>query len=379
MLNYLNYSESTLKEKGAFWTAKEITQQPDAWLDTKKIVDANAQKLNCWLQPLLARSDLRIVLTGAGTSAYIGDTLAPHLTKETKRQFETISTTNIVANPELYLFKEKPTLLVSYGRSGSSPESIATIDLANQIIDECYHLIITCNPEGILSLRCANEANAFVLLMPLRTHDQSFAMTSSFSSMYVATLCVFAPSAPELEEAARIAKHLVTDQVSEIQQRAASSVTRLIFLGSGCLKGIAQEASLKCLELTAGRVPSFFESPLGFRHGPKSLVNEDTEIIIFISQNTYTAGYEKDLLTELNANNKARSLLVLDSATLDSRIPLADVWAGLAYIVYCQMLAFYKSVNLGISPDNPSPSGEVNRVVKGVTVYPFTSNDSAAQ
>ncbi|MEN0037588.1 MAG: SIS domain-containing protein [Cellvibrio sp.] len=378
MLNYLNYSESALKEKGAFWTAKEITQQPDAWLETSKIVDANNEQLSAWLKPLLAKNNLRIILTGAGTSAYIGDTLAPHLTKENKRQFESISTTNIVSNPDLYLVKEIPTLMVSYGRSGSSPESIATIDLANQIIDECYHLIITCNPEGVLSLRCAQEANAFVLLMPLRTHDQSFAMTSSFSSMYVATLCVFAPAAQQLEEVARIAKHLLTDHVTEIQRQATSSVSRLIFLGSGCLKGIAQEASLKCLELTSGQVPSFFESPLGFRHGPKTLVNEDTEIIIFMSQAGYTSGYEKDLLVELNANNKARNLLALDIEALGGRASLSDVWAGLPYVVYCQMMAFYKSVNLGISPDNPSPSGEVNRVVKGVNIYPFVKDSSAA-
>ena len=27
----------------------------------------------------------------------------------------------------------------------------------------------------------------------------------------------------------------------------------------------------------------------------------------------------------------------------------------------------------GISPDDPCPSGEVNRVVKGVTIYPYTA------
>ncbi len=377
MLNYLNYSESSLKEKGAFWTAKEITQQPEAWLETKKIIDDSSANVNSWLQPLLAKSDLRIILTGAGTSAYIGDTLAPHLTKENNRSFESISTTNIVSNPDLYLIKDKPTLLVSYGRSGSSPESIATIDLANQLIDECYHLVITCNPEGVLSLRCAKESNAFVLLMPSCTHDQSFAMTSSFSSMYVATLCVFAPSVKELEEVSRVAKYLLADRVNEIQHQAATSVSRFIFLGSGCLKGVAQEASLKCLELTAGCLPSFFETPLGFRHGPKSLVNEETGIILLASQNSYTSGYESDLLGELRDNKKARSILVLDESILGNHIALSDVWIALPYIMYCQILSFYKSVNMGISPDNPSPSGEVNRVVKGVNIYPFANNTSA--
>jgi tagatose-6-phosphate ketose/aldose isomerase len=371
MLNYLNFDENTLKEKGAFWTAKEISQQPDAWRETKKIVDEQADALNAWLKPLLAKPNLRIILTGAGTSAYVGDTLAPHLTKETGRQFETISTTNIVASPELYLFKNIPTLIVSYGRSGSSPESIATVDLANQIIDECYHLIITCNAEGVLSVRCAGQPNAFVLLTPARTHDQSFAMTSSFSSMFVATLCIFAPAPEQLEEVARLAEVIIKTRAAEVQVHALLPVSRVIFLGAGCLKGIAQEASLKYLELTAGRVPAFFESPLGFRHGPKSLVDEKTGIVLLASHHPYTTGYDADLLNELKANNKALSIASLDAASLGNTIPLSDVWAGLAYIVYCQMLAFYKSVDLAISPDNPSPSGEVNRVVKGVTIYPL--------
>lgn len=377
MLNYLNYSENTLKEKGAFWTAKEISQQPHVWLVTKKIVESNAERLDVWLKPLLEKKNLRIILTGAGTSAYIGDSLAPHLTERNNRQFESISTTNIVASPDLYLFKDIPTLLISYGRSGSSPESIATIDLANQLIDDCYHLVITCNPEGVLSIRCKNESNALVLLMPLSTHDQSFAMTSSFTSMYVATLCIFSPSENELEEAVRVSNNLLTNHIDDIQKQALLPDTRLVFLGSGCLKGIAQEAALKCLELTAGEVMSFFETPLGFRHGPKSIVDERTSIILLMSQSNYTLDYEMDLLTELKINNKALSVVSLDSSTLGNRRMLSDVWVGLPYIIYCQILSFYKSVNLGISPDNPSPSGDVNRVVKGVNIYPFINDTSA--
>jgi hypothetical protein len=50
---------------------------------------------------------------------------------------------------------------------------------------------------------------------------------------------------------------------------------------------------------------------------------------------------------------------------------IADVWTAFPYIVYCQTLAFYKALQLGISPDNPCPGGEVNRVVQGVTIYPL--------
>ncbi|MGB9678364.1 MAG: tagatose-6-phosphate ketose isomerase, partial [Thermoanaerobacteraceae bacterium] len=41
------------------------------------------------------------------------------------------------------------------------------------------------------------------------------------------------------------------------------------------------------------------------------------------------------------------------------------------YIIYAQILAFYKSLNLGITPDDPNPEGRVNRVVKGVIIYEY--------
>ncbi|MCP6335832.1 sugar isomerase, partial [Klebsiella pneumoniae] len=49
-------------------------------------------------------------------------------------------------------------------------------------------------------------------------------------------------------------------------------IQRVIWLGSGMLQGIAHESALKLLELTAGKISASYESPLGFRHGPKSLV-----------------------------------------------------------------------------------------------------------
>jgi tagatose-6-phosphate ketose/aldose isomerase len=48
-----------------------------------------------------------------------------------------------------------------------------------------------------------------------------------------------------------------------------------------------------------------------------------------------------------------------------------EVCAGVQGLVFMQLLAMFKSLALGITTDNPSPSGKVNRVVKGVAVYPL--------
>ncbi len=39
--------------------------------------------------------------------------------------------------------KEVPTVLVSFARSGNSPESVATVQLAQDLVDELYQITIT--------------------------------------------------------------------------------------------------------------------------------------------------------------------------------------------------------------------------------------------
>jgi tagatose-6-phosphate ketose/aldose isomerase len=369
MSEFLSYKTDFLKSQNGYWTAREICQQPRIWREAASHIEEKRDSINAWLTPLLQQKDLRIILTGAGTSAYVGEAIAPHLSQQTGRLIEAISTTDIVSNASQYLIKKIPTLLVSYGRSGNSPESVAAVDLANQVIDNCYHLVITCNPEGSLALSAKNKNNVFSVLMPEGTLDQSFAMTSSFTSMLVSTLAIFSPQQEQLERAAQWAESFLENGIDTLQAHAMQPTKRLVFLGAGGLQGIAREAALKVLELTSGQVLSYCESPLGFRHGPKSLMNADTEVVLLCSSDSYTKSYDQDLLNEIQRDNQALAITVLNNEFFCQTTQLDDVWASLPYILYCQILSFFKSMQANITPDNPCPTGEVNRVVQGVTIY----------
>ena len=163
-----------------------------------------------------------------------------------------------------------------------------------------------------------------------------------------------------------------------IKDLAAMDYVRLIVLGSGGFSGLAKEASLKSLELSAGKVMTAFDSSLGFRHGPKFTINDKALVIQFISSKAYTRQYDLDLFKELNRDDLAKKVVGL-SETPEQGLNLLEVgevngdevWLSFPYILFAQMLSFEKSLALGFAPDNPCPSGEVNRVVQGVTIYRY--------
>lgn len=378
----LNKLVSKLKEIDGYWTATEINQQPNTISETFDIISNNWLKIDAFLQPILKVPNLRIILTGAGTSSFIGKSLAHYLARKKRLGFEEIATTDLVSSPNLHFEKESPTLLVSFGRSGNSPESIASIKLADQIIDNCYHLIITCNEDGELA-KISGRQNAYIVSLPARTHDKGFAMTSSYSAMlFAALLCFEGPNVYQsrLLQIQNSLSSILEFECAKIDCLCPEKTKRVVFLGSGVLAGLAQEASLKLMELTNGGLSTIHDTPLGFRHGPKTFINEETMVVLFFSNNKYTRKYELDLLKELMREGHAKKIVGISA---QDDLPLADADKILIrdlvgaddidllfpYIAFAQIFAFYQSVNHGLTPDNPSISGAVNRVVKGVEIH----------
>lgn len=353
------------------WTTREIDQQPEIWREALDGIAAQRDRLDAWLRPLLADPNRRIILTGAGSSAYIGDTLAPALTKALGRRVEAISTTSIVATPDAYLLADCPTLLVSFGRSGNSPESIGAVRLATDLIDDCHHLIVCCDGDSALAGFDAGEGRAYRLIMPRRALDRSFAMTSSFTAMLVSVLAAFVPNDRQAAAMIDAAHALLASPIDDIEAIVATGFERSVFLGSGALQGIATEAALKSLEMSAGDRDAYAESPLGFRHGPKFVVDDTTLVVLLTHPSAYTQAYDLDLAAELQRDDAARAIVLLHEHPALRDAGLDAAWLAPVYLIWCQRFAWHAARALGHSPDNPSPSGTVNRVVQGVTLHPF--------
>ena len=351
-------------------TQREIAQQPQVWRELASTLSRRSAELQSFLSPVLAAEDVRIVLTGAGTSAFAGRALAPALALRLGRRVEAIATTDIVSNPRQVFAQDVPTLVVSFARSGDSPESVAATELADQCLSTVRHLIVTCNPEGRLARDRAEDAQSCVLLMPSASNDTGFAMTSSFTSMLLATWLVLTGDEPAvIERLAGSAASMIEDG-SVAAELAGRGYRRVVYLGSGGLAGIAQESALKLLELTAGRVVSYHDSSLGFRHGPKAVLDAETLAVVYHSADAYTGQYDDDIIDELHESLGAENVVVIAADSLPGELTgLPDALLSAPYVVFAQQFALQLSLACGLTPDNPFPDGQVNRVVQGVTVH----------
>ncbi|MGN9788450.1 SIS domain-containing protein [Nonomuraea sp. ZG12] len=376
---------SLARDTGADDTIREIGQQPGIWREIDGIVAASRAELDGFLQPLTARDHLRVVLTGAGTSSFAGQVLATTLARRLGRRVDAVSTTDIVADPRGCFAEDLPTLLVSFARSGDSPESVAATELAEQCLSDVRHLVITCNEEGRLAREHSGRTTSYVLLMPPASNDRGFAMTSSFTGMTLAALLALggAAYAQVTERLARAAERILRDGVFDegIDALLARAPERIVYLGSGALRGLAAESALKVLELTGGQIVATSDSSLGFRHGPKAVLNEHAVVVVYVSNDPYTRQYDLDIIAELRSTMAPGSVIAVeagDDGTPDEgswRLPgagdIEDAALALPAVICAQLIGLKAAVLRGIRPDNPFPSGEVNRVVHGVTLHPL--------
>ena len=383
----LDYSQEELQRLGADITTREIYQQPEIWQEAFDSYKAQATAIAAFLKNIEDKHDyIKVIFAGAGSSAYVGDTLTPYFRQiydERKWNFNAIATTDIVANPLVYLKREVPTVLVSFARSGNSPESVATVDLAKQLVDDLYQITITCAAQGKLAQQAQGDEKNLLLLQPEASNDAGFAMTSSFSSMMLTALLVF-DRVELVQKEAKVAALIqlsqdVLERVADVQQLVDLDFSRVIYLGAGPFFGLAHEAQLKILELTAGQIATMYESPVGFRHGPKSLINQDTVVLVFGSADAYTKAYDLDLVREVAGDGIVRRLVLLtdreeqlegvEQVVLSTQEPLGDSYRIFPYIVYAQLFALLSSLKVKNRPDTPSPTGTVNRVVQGVIIH----------
>ena len=361
-------------------TEKEIRQQPEVWAAWGETFSGQLADLHVWITQSGANE---IWLCGAGTSAFIGDIVASGLGATSTLPLRAIASTDLVASPMLFHRPGVRPLVMSFGRSGDSAESTGTLDVLDALWPDAPRLNITCNATSVLANRVG--ANQRVVVLPEATHDAGFAMTTSFSTMLLTALGlldpeiaaqpgVFSDRMRALSNAGD--KLLITARQWSATQNLPS---RLVVLGSGPLAFAAREAALKVMELSAGKIPALWDSMLGFRHGPKSFVDDKTAVLGFMSSDPYSVRYDNDLMAELGVQfpSVARFCIGTEpAADLSFETGLSDVCNAVLYVMVAQLLAVHWSKNLNLNVDNPfEGKSTLTRVVSGVNLYPIGYSD----
>lgn len=332
-----------------------------------------------------------IVMAGAGSSDYVGRSLEQFLRRRLGTFVDSRPTTDIVTNPLGVLVPDVPHVIILFSRSGQSPESIAAFDIVAKIVRDARFIVITCNPEGDLARLARRHPDRLLgIELDPRTCDRGLAMTSSATSMMIAGQFLGFLDSPEefvsrVSHMALAAERLLGDLSSRFRAIAAEPFERAVVLGTGPLHGAAIEAALKMQELTDGRVMTKAETYLGLRHGPEAAIDDHTLVVFFLSSDGSRQRYELDLVRELASKGLGlKRIAIAARAPLgiagfvdeciefdpDGRAQVADDLRPPVDVVSGQMLALFKALDLGISPDQPSTRGAINRVVQGVTIYP---------
>lgn len=385
----IDYLLGVVGKRGSH-VSREISGQPDLWKTTYDLLLKRREDMVSFLGEVFKIKNLQIVLSGAGSSAFIGEILGLIYYFNTGIPTLAIPTTDLVTHPKGFFNKSTPTLLISFARSGDSPESVATFDLAEKIYDVVYHLIITCNPGGNLAGKGLEKKNSFVFVLPENANDQALAMTGSFTSMTLAGLLI--SDLQNLNRNQEIVDKLVAygnlifkKFSHELKSISQLDFKRVVFLGSGPLKGAAKESHLKLLEMTDGQIICQYDSFLGFRHGPRAAIDKSTLLVYLFSSDPYVFNYEIDLVKSINQTEAylysigiGQCIGELESLSVNLAIDLCcegknipDDYFSVCGVLPAQILGFYKSVVLGLAPDSPSQSGGINRIVQGVTIYPY--------
>ncbi|HTN05728.1 SIS domain-containing protein [Agriterribacter sp.] len=118
-MEYIGMDADELLRLGAIHTAREISRQPAVWEKTEEAFGGEQSAIQQFLEDALTCSP-KIILTGAGSSAYIGLSLKSAF--QHSMQAEAIPTTDIVTHPADYFNAGQPVFIISFSGRVIAPK-----------------------------------------------------------------------------------------------------------------------------------------------------------------------------------------------------------------------------------------------------------------
>lgn len=329
-------------------TFEEIMSQPAVWQDTLGVFQARAADLQTFWED--GAFD-EVIFTGCGSTHYlslVGATLFQHLTGMPTRAYPA---SELVFYPPYR--PDKKYLLVMVSRSGTTTETVEAARVFQEM-GAGQSIGVGCDSDSTL-MQLADFA-----LVADSAREESVAQTRSFSSMLLLVQLLAAylggkGDASTLSAVPEAGEHLLTTYHEVARQLGEDrAIERFFFLGSHMRYGIACESMLKLKEMSLSYGEAFHV--LEFRHGPMSMVNDQTLMIGLLGDNTYT--HEAAVLQEMQARN-AQVLAVANQHSLEwpnaitFGMDLPEWGRPVLYLPVLQLMAYYRALMNGQNPDQP--------------------------
>ncbi len=341
-----------MKENSAL-TYKEIYGQPASFA----AINATLPEIEKTLDTVFAQQWDELIFTGCGTSLYLAQAAAFAFSSCCRIPAKGVPCSELLFFPEAFAGNGRKVLVLPITRKSYTTEVRMAIDKIHTV-PGVKTLAITCDADS-------SKYNDYMILSP-ETAEDSVIMTRSFTSMvYLSTVLALYAAGKKDEVKAMAAGY--PEMAAEMLRDADDTARRLldthrdlnlfITLGQGVNYGIANECMNKMKEMGIANSEAYYS--LEYRHGPMSLVDEHTLIVLLA--NDASTEYDEKLLEQMRTYG-AVTMAVGENAK--ARFPGCDAYLDYHYgrdtLQYAaiiglvgQMLGYHIARIKGIDADSP--------------------------
>ncbi|MGQ9632556.1 MAG: SIS domain-containing protein [bacterium] len=336
-------------------TIAEIFNQPEAWSKVLSDLAPRGEEIERFLRGAGAGE---AVFAGCGSSYYLAQSAAANFTGISHLPSRAVMASEVFIFPDAIFAEEMKYLFVPISRSGTTSEIV----LATKYVREKMRaptLAVSCYEDSDLAKM------GDLKLIARGAQEKSVVMTGSYTSMLLSIqlaaslLAEDEDALGELRRLPELGESLIEeygDTAESIGRRGG--ISTLIYLGSGPYYGLANESALKAKEMSISHSEAY--NCLEFRHGPKSIVDPETLITLFVSESG--RGYEVDLLKEVKGLG-AVTFAICERADdsieeaadylIELKSGLGDYARSILYLPFTQILGYHRALSKGLDPDNP--------------------------
>ena len=293
--------------KNSELTYKEIYGQPVSFQAVNDTLDTIFKTLD----EVFAEKYDEVIFTGCGTSLYLAQASAHAFSTCTGISAKGMCCSELYYFPETYVGNGKKVLVIPMTRKSYTTEVRMAIDKVRSY-PGVKSLAITCDPDS-------SKYNDYMLLSP-ETPEDSVIMTRSFTSMiYLAVVMSYyvggkKEKIEQLKDYAANAESFLkaTDEMAKKIVAEHPECNLFITLGQGINYGIANECMNKMKEMSLSNSEAYYT--LEYRHGPMSLVDDKSLIILLGNEDTVDG--DAKLLTQMKEYG-AKVLAIGNNASKD--------------------------------------------------------------